>query len=138
MAKAKQTRVTENLRITLESLGDCQRPLLERLGDLEPSKDVLTRYGLALEIEVSEFLNELPWKTWKPGMEFDRERLTDEYADILAFLGSWVALMKEMGIDETTLATAYATKLERNHARFDGTSGEAGYTGVDELRVSNG
>lgn len=127
-----------NLTITLESLGDCQRPFLERLGHLEPTKDTLTRYALALTIEASEFANELPWKTWKPGMEFDRDRLVDEYADILAFLGTWVALMKEMGIDEATLAAAYVAKLERNHARFDGTSGEAGYTGVDELCVSNG
>lgn len=123
-------RIETNLSITLESLGDCQRVFLERLGHLEPSKDVLSRYALALAIEVSEFSNELPWKTWKPGMEMDRDRVIDEFADILAFLGTWVALLKEMNIDEATLAAAYAAKLSRNHERFNGTSGEAGYTGV--------
>ena len=107
-----------------------QSGFLEELGHDKPTKDNLTRYALALLIETAEFSNELPWKTWKPGMEFDSNLLADEFADIMAFVGTWIHYLNELGIDPDQLSEAYMRKRKKNVARFEGTSGEKGYDGV--------
>lgn len=67
---------------------------------------------------------------WKPGFEPDRTKIVEEFADILAFLGTWVMLLELMGITSGELAQAYMLKRQKNVARFAGASGEAGYTGI--------
>lgn len=108
-----------------------QGGFLEELGHDKPTKDTLTRYALALVIETAEFSNELPWKTWKPGMDFDPQLLADEFADILAFLGTWLYLLDRLGLSTDDLTEAYLRKRQKNVARFEGTSGEKGYDGVN-------
>lgn len=113
------------------ALQEAQQPLLEHFGHNNLHPDTLARYGNALMIEVAEFVNETGWKVWKPGHEPDRKKLTEEFADVLAFLGVWLNLAQLMDIDAGELAHAYAEKRDKNIRRAFGISGEAGYTGVE-------
>lgn len=118
----------------LDTLLRLQHPFLQRLQHHNLDKDTLARYGTALMIEVAEFVNETPWKLWKEYPEeltpLQKSKLVEEYADILAFMGTWLNFLELMGIDPDDVAAGYIRKVEKNHARFNGTSGEAGYTGV--------
>ena len=42
-------------------------------------------YVFAMNIEISEFMNCLPWKWWKKQQNTNKERVLDELADVLAF-----------------------------------------------------
>ncbi len=46
-------------------------------------------YVFALNIEISELLNTLPWKWWKKEQPIDKTAILDELADVLAFWLSW-------------------------------------------------
>lgn len=84
------------------------------------STETLSRYGLALIIEVGEFLNETPWKLWKKeGVgHYDIDRIKEEFVDLLSFLGSWITFMNMMGISTLDIAVAYRDKLQENNRRF--------------------
>lgn len=107
------------LYVGLKYLMEKQRPALDRLGHYDTSPDTLARYGNALQIEVAEFVNELPWKVWKK-KDPDLDRVVDEFADVLHFLGTFVSLLDLMGMTPETLATAFQTKWDENQRRFDG------------------
>lgn len=42
-------------------------------------------YLIALNVEVSEFINTLPWKWWKKQHEFNPDKVLEEIADVIAF-----------------------------------------------------
>ena len=107
------------LILGLRYLRSKQLPLLEKLDHHNLDPDTLARYGNALSIEVAEFLNETPWKVWKK-KEPDLDRVADEFADILAFLGTWLNLLELMGISVGRLAAAYDEKTAVNHRRLNG------------------
>jgi NTP pyrophosphatase (non-canonical NTP hydrolase) len=84
------------------------------------SEQVLT-YGFALLKEVTELMDELQWKSWKPRKAVDTARAADEFADILAFLGLYVHYMRRLaGLAPEDLAAAYARKSQVNVDRFTG------------------
>jgi len=83
-----------------------------------PSKDAVRSYALALMIEVAEFTQELDWKPWKTKQLVDQERVADEFADILAFLGIILIYLDRMGISPSVLARAYNHKSKINIDRF--------------------
>ena len=103
----------------LRYLESVQRPALERLGEDPASKETIRTYGLALSIEVSEFVNEMNWKSWKD-KEPDLARVADEFADILHFLGTWVCILEEHGLTPLTLVSAFAHKQQVNQQRLNG------------------
>ena len=47
-------------------------------------------------------------------------RVVDEFADVIHFIGTWVALLEVMGVDAETIAEAFASKYDENQRRFDG------------------
>lgn len=88
---------------------------------LNLTPDNVRTFGLALIQEVNEFINELPrWKPWKKEKEVDRERLTDEFADILAFLGIMMSWMDQLDIFTQDLAEAFVKKSQVNIQRLTG------------------
>ena len=89
-----------------------------------PTKDAIRSYVLALFVELGEFVQELDWKPWKNGKKIDKERVADEFADILAFLGVILVHLEALGIDEADLAKAYRMKSVTNLRRFLGELGE--------------
>lgn len=101
----------------ISALAELQRPSIEKLGYLNDSTEAMSRYGLSLIIEVAEFLNETPWKAWKT-KEPDTDRMTEEFVDMLCFIGSWVNLLGVLGISPAHISNAYRRKLIENNARF--------------------
>jgi NTP pyrophosphatase (non-canonical NTP hydrolase) len=76
--------------------------------------------SFALVAEILELANELGWKSWKPRQVIDRERVVDEWADCLAFLGTLTAyIISQVGVYPEELIRAYFVKLRENHRRFD-------------------
>ena len=45
-------------------------------------------YHFALNVELAEFINTLPWKWWKKNHVINKEKVLDELADVMAFLFS--------------------------------------------------
>jgi len=83
-----------------------------------PIEDTTRSYVLALVHEVHELLDELNWKMWKPNKPINRERVLDEFADILAFLGVMeMILYHRLGITPDELAHAYRNKTKENQRR---------------------
>jgi hypothetical protein len=87
------------------------------------SKDMWRTYVLAMTVELMEFLQTLNWKPWKDKKEIDIVRITDEFADILAFQGIIIKYLDSMGIGPVQLAEAYAKKTIVNIDRFLGLHG---------------
>jgi hypothetical protein len=86
-----------------------------------PTRDQVRTYFLATMVELVELMNELNWKPWKRSeREPDVEKVADEFADILAFLGVILNYLKAYGIDPYTLAGQYARKSKINVDRFNG------------------
>jgi NTP pyrophosphatase (non-canonical NTP hydrolase) len=86
------------------------------------SKEQMRSHALALVVEVAEFIQTIDWKPWTPG-EFAKfkgsvERTTDEFADILAFLGLIVLYLENMGVSPYDLSDAYVAKTKVNIRRL--------------------
>jgi hypothetical protein len=90
-----------------------------------PTKDSVRTHVLALFVELAEFLQTLDWKSWKKDpKKLDQERICDEFADILAFLGVILIHLTAMGITPGMLGEAYRRKSIINIDRFTGQLGE--------------
>jgi hypothetical protein len=85
-----------------------------------PDKQSVAAYTLAMIVETTEFLQTLPWKPWKTTTAIDRERVIDEFADILAFQGILVHYLNCYGITCDDLAEGYRKKSIVNIQRFMG------------------
>jgi dimeric dUTPase (all-alpha-NTP-PPase superfamily) len=89
-----------------------------KLNDVLTEKDTVRTYVLALQVEVMEFLQTLDWKPWKNGKQESDERVLDEFADMIAFMGVLITILKAMGFSEADIANAYIRKEQTNVARF--------------------
>lgn len=90
-------------------------------GDQKPTRDQVRTYFLATIVEMVELMNELNWKPWKRSeKEVNVEKVADEFADILAFMGVILNYLKAEGIDVYTLAAQYGRKSKVNIDRFNG------------------
>lgn len=104
----------------LASLAELQWPMLNTLGFANTNTETLSRYGMGLIIEVAEFLNETPWKSWPkdPTKRPDLERIAEEFVDMISYLGSWVSFLEMLGISPQDITLAYQRKLSENNSRF--------------------
>lgn len=82
--------------------------------------DDLPVYVTAMIVEWAEFLQETNWKPWKPAKPVDMERLADEFADTLAFLGVIMIMLGQLGLNADDIAAAYIKKSGENIRRFTG------------------
>jgi hypothetical protein len=90
----------------------------EKLNAVLLEKDTIRTYALALIVEVSEFLQTLDWKPWKNGKQESDERVLDEFADILAFVGVLITQLNAMGYSCEAITNAYLRKEHENVRRF--------------------
>lgn len=75
--------------------------------------------AFALIAEVLELSDEIGWKSWKPAPIINRERVLEEYADVLSFFGTLTAIViSGCRITPEELAEAYNRKVAINHERF--------------------
>lgn len=88
---------------------------LDNLGDDEKIKWILN-YSRALQQEVSELIDSVPWKWWAKYQKFDKQNARVEVVDIMHFLVS-IAQVLDMSADD--IFDAYCKKNAINHERQD-------------------
>lgn len=93
--------------------------------NLEYSTEVwIQKEVLAIISELSEILDEVNFKWWKDPKKIDKERLTEEFVDVLHF---FVSMCLKAGIGPEELYEAYVRKNQENFARQEGATEREGY-----------
>ena len=83
--------------------------------NIDPGKDVLNEKLIALSAELGEFFNECnTWKYWKKNKTINREKLKEEYVDILFFMFS---IANDLEITAEDIENTYKEKWKINVER---------------------
>ena len=95
----------------------------EKLSEEEKTKWVLN-YTRAMQQEIAELIDSVPWKWWAKYQEFDEQNAKVEIVDLFHFL---ISLAQVMGMTPDDVYNAYVKKNQVNHNRQ-----ESGYKDKDE------
>lgn len=96
---------------------------LENLSEEEKTRWVLN-YTRAMQQELAELVDSVPWKWWARYQEFDEQNARVEVVDLFHFL---VSLAQALGMTSDEVFAAYCKKNEVNFARQ-----ETGYSEKNE------
>ena len=114
----------------LENIFELQEQLNSRIGvnmkgmdEAEQTKWILN-YVRAMQQELSELTDSVPWKWWAKYQEFDKQNAKVEIVDLFHFL---ISLSQVMGMTADDVHKAYLKKNKVNHNRQD-----SGYSSKDE------
>ena len=114
----------------LENIFDLQEQLNARIGvdmkdmnDEERAKWILN-YVRAMQQELAELTDSVPWKWWANYQAFDKQNAKVEIVDLFHFL---ISLAQVMGMSAEDIHEAYLKKNQVNHERQ-----EKGYSSKDE------
>jgi dimeric dUTPase (all-alpha-NTP-PPase superfamily) len=114
----------------LENIFDLQEQLNVRIGvdmkdmnDEERAKWILN-YVRAMQQELAELTDSVPWKWWANYQAFDKQNAKVEIVDLFHFL---ISLAQVMGMNAEEIHEAYLKKNQVNHDRQ-----EKGYSKKDE------
>lgn len=114
----------------LDEIFDLQDALNKRIGvdldalsDEEKAKWVL-QYSRAMQQELAELIDSVPWKWWAKYQEFDEQNAKVEVVDLFHFL---VSAAQVLGMTADDVYEAYTKKNKVNHNRQD-----SGYDKKDE------
>jgi len=114
----------------LENIFDLQEQLNARIGvnmkgmdDDERAKWILN-YVRAMQQELAELTDSVPWKWWANYQAFDKQNAKVEIVDLFHFL---ISLAQVMGMSAEDIHEAYLKKNQVNHDRQ-----EKGYSSKDE------
>ena len=114
----------------LEEIFSLQDQLNKRIGvntdamtEEEQTKWVLN-YTRAMQQEMAELIDSVPWKWWAKYQEFDKQNARVEVIDLFHFL---ISLGQVLGMTADDVHQAYLKKNEVNHQRLD-----SGYESKDE------
>ena len=114
----------------LENIFKLQEELNLRIGvkmddmdDEERSKWILN-YVRAMQQELAELTDSVPWKWWASYQDFDKQNAKVEIVDLFHFL---ISLAQVMGMSAEDVHEAYLKKNQVNHDRQ-----ESGYSKKDE------
>ena len=114
----------------LENIFDLQEQLNPRIGvnmkdmdDDERAKWILN-YVRAMQQELAELTDSVPWKWWANYQAFDKQNAKVEIVDLFHFL---ISLAQVMGMSAEDIHEAYLKKNQVNHERQ-----EKGYSSKDE------
>jgi dimeric dUTPase (all-alpha-NTP-PPase superfamily) len=114
----------------LENIFDLQEQLNARIGvnmkdmdDDERAKWILN-YVRAMQQELAELTDSVPWKWWANYQAFDKQNAKVEIVDLFHFL---ISLAQVMGMSAEDIHEAYLKKNQVNHERQ-----EKGYSSKDE------
>lgn len=114
----------------LENIFDLQEQLNVRIGvdmkdmdDEERAKWILN-YVRAMQQELAELTDSVPWKWWANYQTFDKQNAKVEIVDLFHFL---ISLAQVMGMSAEDIHEAYLKKNQVNHDRQ-----ETGYSSKDE------
>ena len=95
----------------------------ENLSEEEKTKWVLN-YTRAMQQEIAELIDSVPWKWWAKYQEFDEQNAKVEIVDLFHFL---ISLAQVMGMTPDDVYNAYVKKNQVNHNRQ-----KSGYKDKDE------
>ena len=114
----------------LENIFDLQEQLNRRIGvrmdemnDEDQAKWILN-YVRAMQQELAELTDSVPWKWWANYQEFDKQNTKVEIVDLFHFL---ISMAQVMGMTAEDVHEAYLKKNKVNHNRQ-----ESGYREKDE------
>lgn len=114
----------------LENIFDLQEQLNCRIGvrmdemnDEDQAKWILN-YVRAMQQELAELTDSVPWKWWANYQEFDKQNAKVEIVDLFHFL---ISMAQVMGMTAEDVHEAYLKKNKVNHNRQ-----ESGYSEKDE------
>jgi dimeric dUTPase (all-alpha-NTP-PPase superfamily) len=93
------------------------------MSDEDKAKWVLN-YTRAMQQEMSELIDSVPWKWWAKYQEFDEQNAKVEVVDLFHFL---ISLAQVLGMSPEDVHEAYLKKNKVNHERQD-----SGYIKKDE------
>ena len=115
---------------TFDEIFSMQDTLNKRIGvntdgmsDEDKAKWVLN-YTRAMQQEMSELIDSVPWKWWAKYQEFDEQNAKVEVVDLFHFL---ISLAQVLGMTPEDVHEAYLKKNKVNHERQD-----SGYVKKDE------
>lgn len=113
-----------------DEIFDLQDALNKRIGvdtdhmsNEEKAKWVLN-YTRAMQQELAELIDSVPWKWWAKYQEFDEQNAKVEVVDLFHFL---ISIAQVLGMTPQDVYDAYTKKNKVNHDRQD-----SGYTRKDE------
>ena len=111
----------------LEAIFEAQRQLSLCLvgsdfSDLDDQSKVhwILNYSRAMQQEIAELIDSVPWKWWAKYQDFDQQNARVEVIDLFHFL---VATAQVLGMNADDLYKAYTAKNKVNHKRQE----EGGY-----------
>ncbi len=114
----------------LENIFELQDVLNRRIGvkmdemnDEDRAKWILN-YVRAMQQELAELTDSVPWKWWAKYQEFDKQNAKVEIVDLFHFL---ISLAQVLGMSADDVHEAYLKKNKVNHNRQ-----ESGYAQKDE------
>ena len=93
------------------------------MSDEEKAKWVLN-YTRAMQQEIAELIDSVPWKWWAKYQEFDEQNAKVEVVDLFHFL---ISLAQVLGMTPEDVYESYTKKNKVNHNRQD-----SGYVKKDE------
>ena len=114
----------------LEEIFSLQDGLNRRIGvstegmDEEEQRKWILNYVRAMQQELAELTDSVPWKWWAKYQEFDQQNAKVEVVDLFHFL---ISLAQVLGMSADDVYEAYLKKNKVNHNRQD-----SGYSEKDE------
>jgi dimeric dUTPase (all-alpha-NTP-PPase superfamily) len=114
----------------LEEIFSLQDELNSRIGvvtqglDDEEQRKWILNYVRAMQQELAELTDSVPWKWWAKYQEFDKQNARVEVVDLFHFL---ISLAQVLGMSADDVYDAYLKKNKVNHERQD-----SGYSEKDE------
>ena len=114
----------------MDEIFELQEELNKRIGvnmnemDDEDRTKWILNYIRAMQQELAELTDSVPWKWWAKYQEFDKQNARVEIVDLFHFL---ISLAQVMGMSAEDVYSAYLKKNKVNHDRQN-----SGYTKKDE------
>ena len=114
----------------MDEIFELQEQLNNRIGvnmndmDDEDRTKWILNYIRAMQQELAELTDSVPWKWWAKYQEFDKQNAKVEIVDLFHFL---ISLAQVMGMSAADVHKAYIKKNKVNHERQD-----SGYSEKDE------
>ena len=114
----------------LDEIFSLQEKLNERIGvmtkDMPEEERVkwVLNYTRAMQQEIAELIDSVPWKWWAKYQKMDEQNARVEVVDLFHFL---ISIAQVLGMSADDIHQAYLKKNEVNHQRQD-----SGYTEKDE------
>lgn len=106
----------------LEEIFLLQEALNQRIGvdttdmSAEERQKWVLNYTRAMQQELAELVDSVPWKWWAKYQEFDEQNARVEVVDLFHFL---VSTAQVLGMSAEDIHQAYVKKNQVNHSRQD-------------------